>query len=216
MDRETRVIGSDQAVVLLARAFRVVAQRLHAVGGLAPDALHVVALVRVDRPVVARDADLVARIELADDLAALAQPGGAQALHHARAIAGANLQQRTELLGEERREREVLRLASELLLDAAAESVDVIARRLERQRIDAERHAAMAGERHLARRDEQPAVRAVVIREDQLAVFLDESEESLQQCWIVEVGASLAERAVHLREDRPAEPVPAAPEVDQP
>src|SRR5256886_8034065 len=65
MTREARILGIDDAVELLPRAFRVVAQRLHAPRGLAPGALHVVALVRVELLAVAPDENLVSRVELA-------------------------------------------------------------------------------------------------------------------------------------------------------
>ena len=42
--------------------------------------------------VVAGEADLVARVELADDVAAVREARAAQHVHHARAVGGADLQ----------------------------------------------------------------------------------------------------------------------------
>src|SRR5437588_210861 len=107
LHRETAVVQVDDAVVLLARRLGMVAQRLHAVGELAPDALHVVALVGVHGLVIAREADLVAVVELADDVRAGAEARLAQHLHGLGAIARADLDHRAELLVVERGVREV-------------------------------------------------------------------------------------------------------------
>ena len=185
MHREARILGIDDAVELLPRACRVVAQRLHAPRGLAPGALHVVALVRVELLAVARDENLVARVELADEVRALAEARVAQGLHHARPVRGADLQHRAQLLAEQRGEHQVLGAARKLLVVAALERVDVVRRRVEADRIHVERHAAMPGERHLADGGEQPAVGPVVVREHQRRQLLQRREEALQQRRIV-------------------------------
>ena len=91
------------------RALRVVAQRLHALAwsrtrraaGRSRFAANTGA-------VVARDADLVARVELADDVRMQSpRPAARSAAITLRAVGGADLQHRAELLGEQRLQREV-------------------------------------------------------------------------------------------------------------
>ena len=101
----------------------------------------------------------------------LAQAGVAQRGHDLGAVGGADLQHRAELLGEQRVQREVLGAAGELLVGVALEGVDVVGGGVEGERIEAQRDAAAAGERHLAQRREQAAVGAVVIGEQQLPGF---------------------------------------------
>ena len=97
------------------------------------------------------------------------RPACAQRGHHLAAVGGAHLQQRAELLVEQRGERQVARAAGELLFAVALEGVDVVGRRVEGDRVEIERDAAVPGEGHLARRGEQAAVGAVVVGEEQMA-----------------------------------------------
>src|SRR6185312_3977185 len=131
-----------------------------------PDALDVIALVGIERLVVAREADLVARVELADDMRAGGETGLAQHLHHLAAVARADLDDGAELLVVERRQRELARAAGELLRRVALERIDVVRRRVERQRIEVDGDAAVPGESHLAHRREESTVGAVVVSED--------------------------------------------------
>src|SRR5882762_6077055 len=143
VERKPRVVVLDDAVVLLARRFRVVAQRLHAVGDLAPGALGVVALVEIHRPAVARNADLVAGVELADDVRALAEARLAQHLHDGRAVALADLDDGAQLLVEKRGDDPLARAAGELLVGVALEGVDVVGRRVESDAVEVDGDAAM-------------------------------------------------------------------------
>ncbi len=70
----------------------------------------------------------------------------------------------------------------------------------------------MPGERHLHQRDEQAAVGAVVVGEQQpRGAQLRERRGELQQAaGLVEIGGLVAQLAVHLRERRAAQAVPAA------
>ena len=68
--------------------------------------------------------------------------------------------------------------AGELLVGVALEGVDVVGRGVEGERIEVERHAAVAGERHLAHRREEAAVGAVVVGEEQRAQLLDGARRS--------------------------------------
>ena len=104
---------------------------------------------------------------VADHVRVLAQARGAQALHHARAVGGADLQHRAQLLGKQRAQRKVLGAPGKLLAGVALERVDVVGRGVEGDRVQADGHAAVAGERHLAHRGEQAAIGAIVISKNQ-------------------------------------------------
>ena len=54
-----------------------------------------------------------------------------------------------------------------------------------------------------------------MVGEDRGTQRLDGGKEGFQQRWIVQIGALLAEAAVRLRDDRAAEPVLAAAQIDQ-
>ena len=167
-NRKPGIVRLDDAVVFLARA-RPGCRAASACGSVVSLQMRCrwSRLAVNTRPVVARDADLVARVELADDVRVLAEAGRAQRRHHPVAVGGADLQHRAELLGEQRVQREVLQPPGELLVGVALEGVDVVRRGIEGERVEAEGHAAVAGERHLADRGEQPAVGAVVVGEQQ-------------------------------------------------
>src|SRR5260221_4253319 len=72
-DGKPGIRGIDDPVEFFARALRVVAQRLHAPGGFAPDPLQMIPFPGEYRCCVARDPNFVARIELADYVRALAE-----------------------------------------------------------------------------------------------------------------------------------------------
>ena len=106
---------------------RVVAQRLHAPAGLGPGALQVVALGGEHRAVVARDADLVARVRPPIRSHARQSPAARSAAMTARGRrrgSGA----RRPAPRRRAREREVLRAPGELLFGVALERVDVVDR----------------------------------------------------------------------------------------
>src|SRR5438105_5010296 len=83
------------------------------------------------------------------------------------AVGVAGLDDGAELLVEHRAEHELARAAGELLVGVALEGVDVIRRGVEGEPVQVQRHAAMAGEGHLADGGEEAAVGAVVVGEDQ-------------------------------------------------
>ena len=72
-------------------------------------------------------------------------------------------------------------------------------------------------ERHLEQRDREPAVRAVVVREQEprIAQFADRGEERCEPRGVVDVGRQVAGPAVDLREAGTADAVAPAAEVDQ-
>ena len=123
----------------------------------------------------------------------VAQAVAAEHLAHARDVGRAHGEHRAQLLGEQARDRIV----------AEAADLDV--------------QADAARERHLGQRHEQAAVAAIVVRGDQARrrQLLHRREQALEQRGIVEVGRRLAELAVDLRQRRAAQPVLAAPEIDE-
>jgi hypothetical protein len=86
---------------------------------------------------------------VADDVCAIADACRAKRVHDPRAVRRAHLQQRTELFGKKRGEREVVRLPGELFRAVALERIDLVPR-VGSEWIEAERHAAAACKRHLA------------------------------------------------------------------
>src|SRR5215472_17202926 len=76
----------------------------------------------------------------------------------------------------------------------------------------------MPGEGHLEERDEQPAIGAIVVGAQQLrgAQFSQRRRELEQPARLVEIRRLLSDLAVHLRERRGPEAVPAGGEIDEP
>ncbi len=113
--------------------------------------------------------------------------------HHMLHIAVAHLHHRAELFVEQRAQRVAVRL------------------------VEIDRQADVAGERHLAQRDEQAAVGTVVIGEQLALVIqpLDQPEERFEHQRIVDIRRDVADLLVHLRQRRAAQAVLALPQVDQ-
>src|SRR5690606_11791747 len=126
-------------------------------------------------------------VERADDAAACIQSVGAQRLEHGGFVRHADLEQRAQLLGEQRGER----IGFGWQLDVEAD---------------------LAGEGHLRGARENAAVGAIVIREDAAfaAELLDRVPETFEVFGAIDVWRRLAGLANGLREAGAAEAVLAA------
>ena len=98
-------------------------------------------------------------------------------------------------------------------LNSAASGLVIGSRAADVDHVD----AAAAGEHHFAHRNEQAAIRAVVIGEYPACgiELLDCAEKRAQQRRIVDVRRDIADLAVYLRQRRAAQPVLARAEIDQ-
>ncbi|AJX21855.1 hypothetical protein BG17_3587 [Burkholderia pseudomallei MSHR491] len=141
----------------------------------------------------------------------------AQRAEHRVAVRRAHLDDRAEFLGEERADRAILAAAARLLRPVLRVAVVGFVLLIERQHVDVQRHARVPGERHFADGRPQAAVRAVVVREQQVPRIqrLDRREETLQVFRIVDVGRRVADLLRDLRENAAAEAVLPAPEIDR-
>jgi hypothetical protein len=130
-----------------------------------------------------------------------------------RAIGRAHLQHRAELLVEQALQDSLVHAARKLLLSGLPESVHVLGERVEGDGIEVDRHAAAAGEGHLADGREEPAVGAVVVGEHELLAreLLDRAEEAPSAVPARRDRGGSSPSCVDLRERRAAQPVAPRP-----
>src|SRR3569832_1176667 len=85
------------------------------------------------------------------------------------------------------------------------------------QFVERHAHADPGGESHFAYRDEQAAVRTVVVREQPsfLIEDLDHVEKFAQRMRGIEISRMMAQTLIHLRQRRSAEPVATLAEIDE-
>ena len=188
---EAGILRVEHRIERLARALRIVAQRLHPVGELRPLAPELDARRAIQLRAGAAHDDVVVLRDARDRV--VRQPLRGEQRRDALLLGGRHLDHDAELLVEEIRDR----------VGGAGLELDV--------------ETDVAGERHLDERREQAAVRAVVIREQQTAraQLALRREPARQALRIVDVGRRAAELAERLRETRAAEPLRAAGEIDE-
>ena len=145
----------------------------------------------------------------------------AQGLHHGIALLGAHLQHHTELFIEQGFEIEFVAAGADLacpvfpVAHVSAAVGDAVA--FGHQQVDVQRHAHMAGKRHLADGGHQAAVAAVVVGEDfstgaQRINRVDQVHQILRVVQIRHVVPHLVQR---LRKDRATHAVLALAQVNQ-
>ncbi len=159
-DAQARVVFLEQRVELLVGAVGIVAQALNPVAGLGPLALQQTTIACEHIGALEPDSHVPVVDRLADDRHAVGQTRGAELGEHNFGIALAHLEQRTQLLVEQRRGN---------------------LRRVLHQTIEVKVEAAMPGERHLQCCRQQPAIGAIVIGQEQAVRVeaLDHREECL-------------------------------------
>ena len=194
MRRQAGIVGTHAAGLLLVGAGRIVAQRLHRVRRLRPEAAQEAAALleqQLARP-AQRHAVVGARRARGARTAA-PSPWRAERGDDPIDVGRSDGDHGAQLLGKERR--------------------DGIG--AERGEIDVQPDAA--GEGHLEQRHQEAAVAAVVVGGQQAGrvQLLDRREEPDQAGRIVEVGRRRAERAVDLRQRRAAEPILPDAEIDR-
>jgi len=192
-DREPRVVRVEQAVVFLPGAVRVVAQGLHPTGRLRPGPVQVDPReVEQGLATPAHDHPPVGR-RRSDAVHVAAEPGALEGAEHRLTVRAPDLQHGAQLLAEQGLQRPA------------------------RERGQVHLDSGVAREGHLAERRPEPAVRAVVVGEQEPfgVQALDGCEEALQVPGVVEVGHPVAQLAVDLGERRGPEAVPAAAQVHE-
>ena len=193
--RQPRIAQVEQAVELALGGLGVVAQRLHPVAGLGPGTLGHGAGGFQQRLFEQRHADLIVVTRPGDDATGF-EPGGGELRQHEFGVLTVDLNDRAQLLGEQR-------------IDRADGVVG--------QPVELNLEPATAGEGHLQQRHDQAAVTAVVIGE-QLAVgveSLNDAEKRRQILGFVQVRAYVADLTIDLSQRRATETVLAATEIDQ-
>ena len=188
---EPRVVGVEKGVERLLRAVGVVAKSLHPVARLRPVPVKIGARGVEHHRSPMPEAEPPARVRLPDRVDVRREAGDrAQPLQHRPGIAGAHLQHRAQLFGEEH-----------------AQGL-----RAERGEIDAK--AGPSGERHLAESRGKAAVRAVVVGEHEAVADegLHRVEEFAQHVRL-RIGCNASRQIEDLGEGGAAEPAAAESEV---
>mmetsp|Transcript_1244 Transcript_1244/g.3529 ORF Transcript_1244/g.3529 Transcript_1244/m.3529 type:complete len:575 (+) Transcript_1244:2156-3880(+) len=200
---------------------RVVAQPGDAPAHLVPGLLQGRQVGPKDLLRIAPDFHLPVGVGLGHHMRMLGQAMRAQHLHHGITVGGADLDQRPQLLGEQRAQRQLVAAAADLggpvlgVAGVGAAVADAVAFR--HQQVDVQAQAGLAGEGHLASRRPQATVGTVVVGQ-QLACgaqFVDRVDQRHQLLRLVQVGYVVAELVQRLRQDGATQSVLALAEVDQ-
>ena len=189
------VVGIEQTIVFLLRAFRVVTQRLHAITRFRPGAMQIDTRLANEHLAAAVDLHLAAAIRRADQHSCDA--GGLERGLDDIALRPANLHNGAQLLAEQRLHRTRRRTITQIA--------------------DIERQAAPRGEGHFGDAGEQATVGTVMISQQHVigGQLLNDLEECGQLRRRIDVGRLRPGGVEHLRQRRSAQPVAAFAKVDQ-
>ena len=221
LDMQARVVDTAGVFVLGVSASGVVAQFGDSPADLVPGLVQVAQRCAEHRLRIAPHLDHAAIVGLADEVAVLAQAMRPQRLHHFVAHGGRHLDHDTELFVEQRAQGQLMAARADLrgpVLRVAIVGTavgDAVA--FGDEHVDVQAQAHVAGKSHFAGRCPEPAVAAVVVREEAalLAQLVDRHDERLQLRGVVEVGHRGAELIQHLRQHRARHALLAVAEVDQ-
>ncbi len=185
---------------------------LHAKTHFGPGTLQIRARCGEHRLGVAQEAQLIARIRAADDVRGQSR----ETLEHLAAVRAPDLDDRPELLRKQRGEH-ALEVAAEHQLRPALVALHVVSGFVIGEHVQVHGHADVGREGHLAHGREQAAVRPVVISENQALTHqrLHCGEEIREQFRLFQIGRLVSALAEHLRENRAAQAVASAPEIQE-
>src|SRR5687768_4491853 len=146
---QTGIANIEYAIVLLLRAFRVVAQLLHPVSGFRPGAMQVNALFRKYRLIVAQKPDFISVINVANDKTQVTQTLFRQYSQHIPAIASLYLDHCTQFFVKQNRQ-DTLHESSTQCFRFAFAAIDICRQRIETQLIQVDAYARVSRKSHLA------------------------------------------------------------------
>ncbi len=191
---QARIAGIEDAVVLLLRAFRIVAQFLQVVGGLRPSAAKIAALFRKCFRIPRDEPEGVILVQSPDQIEVTLQARFREHPPHVGRVSSTDLEHRTELFIEQELNR---RLAAKYC-------------------VELERGSNSTGKHHFAYRGEQPAVGTVVIGQNLPGAveLLHHPEERIEPLRI-HVRRGVPQLAVNLGERRAAQAALPPTEINQ-
>ena len=190
---ETRVRIVGFSVVFLIGAFRIVTQTLHLPGGFRPPHTQGCTAFAKHRLAVSGQVEAVTFNGFTKEVYAVCQAMGSQNRFHRLTLSSTNLNHRTQFFVKQRRQT------------------------IFTQRVDISVNTAVTGEGHFRQRNQQTAVRTVMIgqqltRSDQR---LNRIVEAFQLLNVTHVGRLIAQLTVNLRQRRSAQRIVTKTEVNQ-
>ena len=213
---ETCICPVFKPFIFLLRRDRIISKRLDQIAGFAPGQLQVNAFFGQQGPGGPNHPQFIALVRMSDDVTSGGEPGVPQYLHDRRTIGFANLYHRTEFFAEQRCQD---RIGFTQLLRRVADVVIIdigFAFRVG-ECVQINRHATVRGEHHLDQRNQQSAIRTIMVGKDFLIAREppDGCKKVFKARRVVQVRRDVAHLSVDLCQCRRAQAVLAIAQINQ-